>query len=120
MAIILVTAAHGTTGRRVTQALIKKGHKVRAGVRNPNNSEHLKKMGAEIVWFDFNNPETFKEAMKGVERLVLISPVEKDIAKSSIALIDCAKSCGIKFIVKLSTVSADPKSTVNLSRYVSY
>ncbi len=121
MATILITGANGTTGRRITQTLLKKGMKVRAGLHEVNgNSEHLKKMGAEVVQLDFTKPDTFKDSIKGMERIVLIVPVDQNFSKYGSQFVESAKSLGVKFILKLSTVGADSKSTVNLARHHFY
>ncbi len=65
--IILVTGATGQQGGAVTRHLLKKGWKVRALVRDPNNSaaKALAMQGVELIKGDLNDQASIENALKG-------------------------------------------------------
>ena len=68
MSKILVTGATGTIGKEVVRALRAKNLEVRAGARTPEKLEELKKLGAEVVALDYEDPASVKAAFQGVDR----------------------------------------------------
>ncbi|MCY0921058.1 NAD(P)H-binding protein [Streptomyces sp. H27-G5] len=66
----LVIGATGTTGRRVTAGLLAEGRHVKAGGRTAAPVD-----GAQAVRFDWNEPATWGEALRGVDRVYLVPPV---------------------------------------------
>jgi uncharacterized protein YbjT (DUF2867 family) len=65
--IILVTGATGHQGGAVVRHLLDRGYKVRAMTRHPesNNAGTLKKLGAELVKGDFDDPKSLDRALDG-------------------------------------------------------
>ena len=70
--MILVTGATGTTGGEVARRLIATGRQPRLLVRDPSKAREFQPT-AEIVQGDLGRPESLGPAMKGVERLYLVS-----------------------------------------------
>jgi len=66
--IILVTGATGNQGGAIARQLLSKGYKVRAMSRNPQSdaSRVLAAHGAEVARGDFADPESLKQALRGV------------------------------------------------------
>jgi uncharacterized protein YbjT (DUF2867 family) len=66
--IILVTGATGRQGGAVTKHLLEGGFRVRAMTRKPDgeSARILKKLGAEVVYGDFDDPASLEKALKGV------------------------------------------------------
>ena len=71
---LLVTGASGHLGRRTLQFLLdaKAGHIV-AGTRDPAKLADLAAKGVEVRALDFDEPATLAEAVKGIDRMLLIS-----------------------------------------------
>jgi uncharacterized protein YbjT (DUF2867 family) len=116
MSKILVTGATGTIGKEVVRALRAKNLSVRAGARTPEKLEALKKLGAEVVALDFNDPASVQSAFEGVDRVFLLTPfVESpvELAKGAIA---AAKKAGVRFILRMSAAGADPNAPAVLPR----
>jgi uncharacterized protein YbjT (DUF2867 family) len=116
MSKILVTGATGTIGKEVVRALRAKNLTVRAGARTPEKLEALKKLGAEVVALDFNDPASVQSAFEGVDRVFLLTPfVESpvELAKGAIA---AAKKAGVRFILRMSAAGADPNAPAVLPR----
>jgi uncharacterized protein YbjT (DUF2867 family) len=66
---VLVIGATGSIGRLVVEEAVKKGHAVRALVRDPRNSRRLT-TGVEIVVGDVTRPETLTAAVDRVDAIV--------------------------------------------------
>ncbi len=75
---ILVTGATGQQGGAVARCLLEKGQEVRVLTRSPEKVKELARKGAEVVRGDFEDPESLKEAVKGVAGVFLMgTPFEK-------------------------------------------
>ncbi len=102
-----VTGATGTVGKHIVDQLVKRGEKVRALTRNPEKRE----ASAAIEWVkgDLKNPETFKEALQGIDGLYLIGSTDKmgdDELVTSPDIISLAEEAGVKKVV-LNAVYGD-------------
>ncbi|MFF9978023.1 NmrA family NAD(P)-binding protein [Streptomyces erythrochromogenes] len=96
---ILVIGATGTTGRRVTAALVAEGHRVKAAGRTSTPQP-----GAEPVRFDWNEPGTWTEALDGVDRVYLIPPTgSPDPAEVMLPFLHQARGAGVRRAVLLSS-----------------
>ncbi|WP_405453306.1 NAD(P)H-binding protein [Streptomyces erythrochromogenes] len=96
---VLVIGATGTTGRRVTAALVAEGHRVKAAGRTP-----APQPGAEPVRFDWNEPGTWTEALDGVDRVYLIPPTgSPDPAEVMLPFLHQARGAGVRRAVLLSS-----------------
>ncbi len=105
---ILVIGAGGNVGREVVRGLAARGAVARAAVVHQADAAHLPDGPAELVRFDFLNPDTFPAAFDGVERMFLLRPpaisnVERDILPA----IEYAAVAGVRQITFLSLVGAE-------------
>lgn len=110
MTKILITGATGTTGAQITRGLIDRGHSVRVGVRDPKKAEALAALGAEVVRYDYDAPETLAPAFAGVERLYLLTPFAPGFERLGAQAIEAAKQAGVKHVLRISALGADSKS----------
>jgi len=107
---IAVTGATGQLGSLVVAQLKKRvsGENIVALVRTPEKAE---KLGVEARAFDYNQPDGLSDALKGIDRLVLISGSEiGQRARQHANVIDAAKKAGVKWIVYTSLLHADTSS----------
>jgi uncharacterized protein YbjT (DUF2867 family) len=75
---ILVTGGTGQQGGAVARRLLDKGQKVRVMSRSPERAKDLAKKGADIVHGDFENRDSLREAVRGVDGVFLVgTPFEK-------------------------------------------
>jgi uncharacterized protein YbjT (DUF2867 family) len=123
--MILVAGSTGMVGGEVCRLLSGQKMPFRALVRtvsDPAKVENLKGLGAEIVTGDLREPETLRSACEGIETVICTpssmpfsyQPGVNDIQKVDLngmtALIDAAKSSGVKHFIYTSfsrTLSLD-------------
>ena len=106
--MILITGATGTSGTPVVEQLRAKGVAFRAMVRNPQKAESLRGPNVEVVAGDLAKPESLGVALKGIDRLFLLSPPVPDQVELETNLVNAAKAAGVRHIVKFSAMTADP------------
>jgi uncharacterized protein YbjT (DUF2867 family) len=72
--VILVTGATGNTGSGVAAALLERGRRVRALVRDDDKAAGLREWGAEVVVVDLDRPETLGEGLlEGVSDVYFVT-----------------------------------------------
>ena len=105
---ILITGGTGTVGSVLLEKLAATDANVRALVRSQGKAERIKSTGIEAVIGDLDKPETLPAALKGVDRVFLLtSPTERQ-AELERNVIAAAKNAGVSHIVKLSAIGAGP------------
>lgn len=96
---ILVAGATGNLGELIVKALIKRGAEVRAITRkesDPEKTEKLRQLGAEVVSVDMSNAEELKSACQGVSCVVsALSGLRDVIVDAQIQLLDAAIAAGV-------------------------
>jgi uncharacterized protein YbjT (DUF2867 family) len=108
---ILVTGATGTLGSQVVKQLLsakgKEDVNIKAAARssNDNTFEGLNKV--QVVQLDYNNPSTLAAALKGVDKLFLLTPFQSNMVDLTSNLVNEAKNARVKYIVKQSVMGAD-------------
>src|SRR5690242_893511 len=108
MTTILVTGATGTIGKRLIQALASKsGISVRAAVRSAAKAGDVKGTNVTPVDFDWDKPETIAAAVKGADKVFLLTPMANNQVELATRLVDAAKAAGVKHVVKISAAGAD-------------
>lgn len=116
--MIAVTGANGKLGQLTIQHLLRtvKPSEIVAIVRNPEKAEHLSKLGVILRKGDYDQPVYWEEALKDVEKLLLISSsaVGKRINQHK-TVIDAAKKAQVGHLIYTSTLNADT-STMDLAQ----
>lgn len=105
-----VTGATGQLGGLVVEKLKEKGlaSTIVALVRNPEKAAGL---GVDAREFDYNSPAKLVDALKGIEKLILISGNELGKrAEQHANVIEAAKKAGVKWVVYTSLLQADTSS----------
>lgn len=110
--MILVTGATGTAGSHVVRALTARGASVRVLTRDPTKAERLFGPAVEVVPGDFAAPATLAAALAGAEQLLLSCADDPRRVQWETAAIDAAVAAGVRRIVRLSAIGAEPASPV--------
>ncbi len=107
--MILVTGATGQLGRLVIEQLLKTEapESIIAAVRSPEKAADLAEKGVQVRAMDYTNPASIQTALKGTEKVLLISssevgqrfPQHKNV-------IDAAKAEGVTLLAYTSILNA--------------
>lgn len=100
---ILVTGATGNIGRCVVDRLAGAGQQVRAMTREPRTARFA--AGVEVVYGDFERPETWLDVLEGVERVYLF-PFAYVVPESGTGFVDQAVKAGVQRFVVHSAAAA--------------
>ena len=103
--MILVLGATGTTGGEVARQLIATGVQPRLLVRTPDKARVFEGK-AEVVRGDLDDVTSLRAAMRGVEKVYLVSAGAQLIALEG-NVVDAAVAAGVRHVVKLSVATAD-------------
>ena len=108
--MIVVTGATGHLGRLVIAALLKKvpPSRIVAAVRNVEKARDLAALGVQVHYADYNQPPPWDAALKGADKVLLISSSEVgQRLKQHHVVIDAARRAGVKLLVYTSVLRAD-------------
>ena len=108
--MIVVTGATGQLGRLVIASLLKKvpAAQIVAAVRNVEKAKDLAALGVQIRHADYDQPESWDDALKGADKVLLISSSEiGKRAQQHHAVIDAARRAGVKLLGYTSVLRAD-------------
>ncbi|MFI0451298.1 NAD(P)H-binding protein [Actinomadura sp. 6N118] len=119
--MILVTGAaggmQGSTGRLVTQALLERGHPVRAFVHTDDDrAAELRKLGAEVVTGDLREIADVLPALAGVRRAFFTYPVTEGLLDATAAFAAAAREHGVERVVEVSQLAAEPDANTHRMR----
>ncbi len=115
--MILVTGATGLNGKELLSRLSAIGVRARALVRSMAKADGLVSLpGVEIVASDMARPETLAEALRGVDRAMLISSSDPMMFEVQSNFIDAARKAGVKHVVKLSGIMPELDSPFRFAR----
>jgi NAD(P)H dehydrogenase (quinone) len=108
--MIVVTGATGQLGQLVIKALLKKvpAASIVAAVRNVEKAKDIAALGVQVRHADYSQPATWDAALKGADKVLLISSSEiGQRSKQHKAVIDAAKRAGVKLLAYTSVLRAD-------------
>lgn len=115
--MILVTGATGQNGSELVRRLSARGVPVRALVRSAAKSAGLAALPrVEIAEGDMLRPETLSEALRGVDRAMLISSSDPAMLEAQSNFIEAARRAGVRHVVKLSGIMPELDSPFRFAR----
>jgi uncharacterized protein YbjT (DUF2867 family) len=110
--MILVTGATGTAGSQVVRALRERAANVRVFVRDAEKARVLFEGDVELAVGDFSDPASVRAALEGVDDLVLSCADDSRRVEWETSAIDGAAAAGVRRIIRLSTIEAEPGAPV--------
>jgi uncharacterized protein YbjT (DUF2867 family) len=115
--MILVTGATGLNGSELVRRLSAKGIPSRALVRSLAKAQPLASLpNVEVVVGDMARPDSLVEALRGVDRAMLISSSDQTMVEVQSSFIDAARRAGVKHVVKLSGIIPELDSPFRFAR----
>lgn len=100
--VVLLLGATGQLGKLIADRLRKNDAiSLKVTSRKPGQLPKLKEEYGVAVYLDLDDPRTFTEPLRGVERLFLLTGYTVDMLVQSKAIVDEAKKAGVKHIVHL-------------------
>lgn len=112
---IAVTGVTGVVGRLVWRHLTERGIGHRLLARRPDVAPHVP--GSTVHRVDYADPDSARDALEGVETLLMVSAAESvDRLHQHRTFIDAAAEAGVGHVVYTSFVAAGPDATFTLAR----
>jgi len=111
--IALVTGATGKQGGAVVEALLTRGHQVRALTRNPASPAaiRLREQGVEIAVGDFTDHDSLVRAARGADAVYAMStPLEQGAEKETaqgMTVTDAAQAARVAHVIYSSVAGAN-------------
>ena len=104
-------------GSAAIREFVRRREPVRALVRSAAKAASLGTPATvEVVVGDMLRQETLGAALEGVDRVLMISAADAQLAETQCALIDAAKRAGVKHIVKFSGLGAALDTSFRFNR----
>jgi len=110
--MIVVTGATGIAGSQVVGALVEQGREVRAFVRDAERARDVLGDAPELAVGEFEDAASLRAALDGAEALFLSCADDPRRVEWETAAIDAASAAGVRRIVKLSSLVAEPGAAV--------
>jgi uncharacterized protein YbjT (DUF2867 family) len=111
---IAVMGATGNTGKKITEALLKAGEKVRALGRSESKLAELKGAGAEVLAGDTNDAAFLAKGFRGADAVYTLLPTDQrapdfraEQDRQGEAIVKAIRESGVRYVVALSSVGAD-------------
>ena len=98
---ILVIGGTGLVGSHVVQGLVAKGEQVHVLTRSADKADVLP-LGASGIIGDLHKPETLRWAMRGIDRMCLVTPLSPTETEEGLATVAAARRAGVRHLVYLS------------------
>jgi uncharacterized protein YbjT (DUF2867 family) len=104
--MILLTGITGNIGGATARALLEKGVRFRALVRDLGKAASWAEQGVELVQGDLEDAESVRRALAGVDRALLVMPNGEFQERTELSFVRTAKEAGLAWIIKLSSPEA--------------
>lgn len=106
----LVTGATGTVGSFLVRELSKRGEPTRAAVHTDSKAGRIAEANIEIFEMDFADKASVDAALKGIEKVYLLTPFSPGQVEMAGFFIDRAALAGVKYIVRQSAAGAETEA----------
>lgn len=117
MAKLLVTGVTENIGSAVAASLLDAGVDFKVMASSEADKKAFENEGVPAVVGHFDDVDSLKQAMKGIDRAFLVTPAHREMLQYEKNFIDAAKAQGIKHIIKVSAIGAAPDAPYEVGRY---
>ena len=102
--MILITGATGQLGKSVVEQLTKRiaANQIVAFVRDKSKASVIKEKGVNLAVGNYDDVSSLDQAMRGVEKVLLISGTEQNRIQQHQNVVDAAKRAGVQLIAYTS------------------
>ena len=114
---IIVLGATGTIGTAVLRNLQNKNVTVFASVQSEKDFEKVSQFGATPIIVNFTDQESLNQALKGKDRVFLVTPLMQNPEAVTQMVINAAKQNGVKHLVRSTASGADSKGQIQMARW---
>jgi uncharacterized protein YbjT (DUF2867 family) len=101
--MILITGASGTVGQEVLNQIAKTREPIRAAFQSAAKASTAP-AAVETVIMDYNQPETIRTALRGIDKVFLVGPVAPNLPELERKAMDEIGRSAVRQIVKLSAM----------------
>ena len=112
--MILVVGGTGKVGSVVVRELAAAGHDVRSLSRDPGKAPADSTGRVETVRGDLSDPPSLAAALRGAEKVFLVSSADPQVKSLHLNLFREARKTGVRHLVRLSAMGAGKKGPVSL------
>lgn len=113
---MLVTGATGSIGAHLVDTLQARGAPFAVMCRRAEQRDSFRARGIEAVAGDFSDSISIRDAIRGFEQLFLLAPESQEQYGQDTVAIDAAVAAGVRHVVKVSTLDANPTSAIPWAR----
>ena len=110
---VLVTGATGNIGRALVAQLRQAPSSTDVVAASPSGQPVAGAPGRALNLLD---PDSVGAAMRGVERLFLLTPAHPEMETMTAHAVQAARAAGVQHIVRVSGAGADPASDIAIAR----
>lgn len=107
---ILVTGATGNVGTPLVKKLKERGADFVAGLSPRHTPEEFEAKGIRAASFDLKETAAMAAVFQGVDRLFSLVPFTPFMDDNSADMLKAAQEAGVKYILRMSVIGADPDS----------
>jgi len=112
--MITIMGATGHTVKKITEALLKAGKKVRALGRSENKLAELKRAGAEVLAGDTTDAAFLTKAFRGADAVYTLLPTDPHAPdfrgeqdRQGEAIVKAVRDSSVQYVVALSSIGAN-------------
>lgn len=106
--IILLLGVTGQIGKLLGEHLVKdKTISLRVTSRHQNQLSDLKRRYGDAVYLDLDDPRTFPDALKGVQRVFMLTGYSASMITQSKTFVDAAKKAAVEHLVHLGVFTPE-------------
>lgn len=127
--LVTVFGGSGFLGRHMMRRLTEQGLRIRVAVRRPNDATFLQPLGGvgqiQLMQTNLRNPESVARAVRGADAVInlvgILHPTGKQSfdsvhAEGARSVAEACTAAGIKRLVHVSAIGADPESVSEYAR----